>query len=1187
MLQVSRMARRDRALPPPAPKRSKGAFMFKTLAFSAGAAFLAFTAPVAVLLAQETTGSIIGVVRDASGAVVPEAAVLIRNTRTGAERRVPSGDNGDYVVTALPIGTYEVTVEKTGFKKGSASGIQLSVDSRIRVDFTLEVGSVVETASVSATVSQLDTDSATISGLVDSRRVIDLPLNGRNFAQLINLQAGVSTGNTSNQGSGQFINGARGATNNFLLDGGDLNDPVVPNGSAASVTGAFTGTAPGINAVSVDAVEEFRVITSGASAEFGRNSGAQINVITKSGTNEVHGTLFEFVRNRAFDARSFFDLNPAFQKDGKAIAPPFSQNNFGGTLGGPVKKDKLFYFGSYEGFRQRQGVSVVNNIPSPNTIAAIRQQNRALGEIFASVFTPPFAVNPANELPVAEIIRRNSPVIAPLSLNRSNSFDQNAATGKADYNFSAGSRLSGRYSFFNNSAGAGTVAGSGLPGTGVGFTNRVHNAVVSHTQSFSATKLNEFRATFQRNGVNNTFAPAPSALLDAGRLRTGAFAGQPYGDPFTPNGIPTINSGFGLPELGYTVTSPNIRFSNTYQLSDSFSMTRGRMTIKIGGEIRRLQDNSTFSFLVRPNAQYASAGAFTIFQPDAPMNFFTQNLYLTPATSLRGFRITEWAPYIQTTTRLGRNLTIEAGLRYEYLGRASEVNGFLSNAFLAPNGRPIEGASLISNGIAGLNQVRLIPIGKGRDLGLFRADRNNWAPRIGAAWTLGSTTLRASYGLYYDRIFDNVLGNARNSPPYVVVVTTGGIPFGNSVSNPDPFTTDVPIGPTTVNPDLRFPTTQRWNASIQRQVEKNTVVEVAYVGAAARNLVRTIQPNFGGGFPAAFRPANVDVPRQPAVAADNFRPPLLATFSTRDSTASSRYDALQATVKRRFAQGLSFQLSYTWAHAIDDGSGEIVTGAPLSSVTNLLPVRAANGTIPLPSLANVNAARAAQGLPALATEADAARYFVQNYVGGPQYAAERGNADFDLRHAAILNFIYELPFGKGKAFGSGAPPALRWIVEGWQTNGILRFQTGQPFTLLAGADVNGNGVVNDRASLLSGDLKNVLNPSFGQNGSRQYLVNNSGAVLGFSRTPEDVGSMLSRNLLFAPGLVNVDFSLFKNIPLRFREGMRLQFRAEAFNLLNHTNFGSPNGQITSPAFGLIQSTTVPGRQIQFGLKLVF
>ncbi|MBI3679541.1 MAG: carboxypeptidase regulatory-like domain-containing protein, partial [Acidobacteria bacterium] len=704
--------------------------------------------------AQETTGTITGTVRDPSSAIVPGAEVTIRNSGTGAQRRVRTGPEGQYVATSLPVGTYEVEVTHQGFKKAVAQSIQLSVDNRLVVDIALQVGAVTELTTVETRISQLETETATVSGLVDSKRVVDLPLNGRNFAQLINLQAGVSTNNNSNQGSGQFVNGSRGAYNNFLLDGGDLNDPVVPNGSAAGVTGAFTGSAPGINAVSVDAVEEFRVITSGAIAEFGRNSGGQINVITKSGTNQLHGSLFHFLRNRELDARSFFDLNPAFQRDGKAIAPPFTQNNFGGTLGGPIRKDKLFYFASYEGFRQRQGVSVVNNIPSPNTIAAIKRQSPALGQIFESVFSGPFSLAVPNDRTVEQIIAANTPVLGAKSLVRSNSFDQDALMGKIDYHASANSRLSGRYAYFNNDAGPGTVAGSGLPATGVGFSNKVHNLVLAHTLTLSSTRLNELRAAFQRNGVDNSFDPAPQPLLDSGKLRTGPLAGQAYGDPFTPNGIPTVNAGFGLPELGYTVTSPNVRFSNTYHVSDSFAWIRGRMTMKFGAEIRRIQDNSTFSFLVRPNPQYASGGANTILQPGAPINFFTQNLFLTPATSLRGFRITEWAPFAQTTIRVTRNLTIEAGLRYEYLGRASEVNGFLSNAFLAPGGKPALGASVISNGIAALNQIRLITVGRGRDQGLFQADKNNWASRAGAAWSMGLTTLRASYGIFYDRIFD-------------------------------------------------------------------------------------------------------------------------------------------------------------------------------------------------------------------------------------------------------------------------------------------------------------------------------------------------------------------------------------------------------------------------------------------------
>lgn len=1140
---------------------------------------------------QETTGTIAGFVRDTSGGATPDAEVTIHNTLTGISRVVVTGDGGQYSATRLPVGRYEVLVQKAGFTRAQATDIQLNVDSTVRVDVTLQVGQVTEVTTVTATISAMETETATLSGLVDSKKVVDLPLNGRNFAQLIELQAGVSNNAKGLQGSGQFVNGARGSVNNFLLDGGDANDPVVPSGSAAASTGSFTGAAPGINAVSVDAIEEFRVITSGASAEFGRNSGAQVNVITKSGTNELHGTLFYFHRNRALDSRSFFDLNPAFQRDGKFIAPPFVQNNFGGTAGGPIRKNRTFFFGGYEGFRQRQGVSVVNNVPSPNSIEAIRMQNAALGEIFGAVYAGQYAATVPNDLSPATILQRGTPTTVSRTFARSNSFDQGSYMMKLDQHVGASGRVSGRYTYFTNDASPGTVSGNGLPATGVGYTNRMHNAVMSYTQPLSPTKLNELRFTFQRNNIDNIFDTAPQALLDAGKLRTGEFAGQPYGDPFTPNGIPTIAPGFSLPEMGYSVTAPNIRASNTYQVSDSFTMTKGRMTLKAGGELRRLQDNSTFGFLTRPNPQYASAGALTILQPGAPMQFFTQNLYVNPTTSLRGFRATEWAPFIQTTTRLTSTLTIEAGLRYEYLGRINEVNGFLSNAFLAPGGSGIQDSSILANSPQGTNQVRLFPIGPGRDLSLFTADKNNWAPRLGVAWSPsflghGKTTLRGSYGVFYDRIFNNVIGNARNIPPFVVVVTDANIPFGNSVAAPDPFTTDLPSGLTTVNPNLQFPRTQRWMGSIQNQIGKNTVLEVAYVGAQAKNLVRTLNPNFGGGFPAPFRPANVDVPSGIANTADNFRPRYYGTFSTRDSSASSDYHSLQVTLKRRFASGLGFQLAYTWAHAIDTGSAEISGGRP-SNMTNRLPVRNANGTIPFPSLANVNMARQQQGLPPFATEGEAAQYFVRNYVDGPQFAAERGNSDFDLRHAAVINFNYELPFGPGHSIGGGTSPAMGKIIGGWQVNGIVRMQTGQPFSLTAGVDVNGDGDASDRASLLTGNLSDILNPGGGSNGQTRYLRLEGRNQLGVSPTPDVLASTLSRNLLFGPGIVTADLSLFKNT--RFGPGERIntQFRFESFNIFNHTNFANPVTSVPSPVFGVIQGTTTPGRQIQLGLKVIF
>ena len=1139
---------------------------------------------------QETTGAITGTVRDISGAVVPAASVAIVNHGAGIERKTVTDAQGNFTATLLPVGAYEVTAEKPGFKRSVSSNIQLSVNDQLALSIVLEVGAVTETATVTAAVTLLDTENATLSGLVDSHKVADLPLNGRNFAQLINLEAGVSLNNNGNEGSGQFVNGARGTENNFLLDGGDLNDPVLPNGSAAGVTGSFTGTSPGINAVSVDAVAEFRVITSNADAEFGRNSGGQINVITKSGSNEFHGTIFEFLRNRVFDARSFFDTNLAFKSNGKATVPPFTQNNFGGTLGGPIRKDRTFFFGSWEGFHQRQGVSVVNNIPSPNTITAIGQQNKALGQILAATFQGAYAAPAGNDLPVTAIVAANRPVLTPISLVRSNSYDQNAYLAKVDHNLSDMARLSARFTYFGNDAGPGTVSGSGIPGTGVGFTNSVYNAQINETQTFSPTKLNEFRITFERNGVNNVFDQTPQAVLQAGTLRSGVYAGQPYGSPLTPNGIPTLDLGFGMPELGYVTTSPNLRYSNTFQESDTYTWTHGRSTMKAGGEVRRIQDNSTFGFLERPNYQWNSAGADTVLASDAPASVFTQNLFLTPATSERGFRITEWAPFVQESLRVTQHFVLDVGLRYEYLGRASEVNGYLSNAFLAPNGAPQLGTSLLANGPAGLNQVRLITVGNGRPQGLFQTQGNNWAPRIGGAYTWNKTTFRASYGIFFDRIFDNVLGNARNSPPFVVPVTTGGVAFGSSIAPPDVYTTTLSIGPTTVNPNLQFPRTQRWNISIQQQVGKDQVLEIAYVGSEADRLVRTINPDFGASFPDAFRPANVNVPTTPAVTNDNFRPLVLGNFSTRDSSDSSNYNALEVSFKRRFSAGFSFQANYTYSHALDGGSGEIITGIPVSSITNLLPVRNANGTIPYPTLAIINQLRQSQGLPPFTSTAQAATYFIQNYAGGPQLKAEWGNADFDLRHAAVINFIYDLPFGEGHSWGRKVHGFSSKVISGWQANGILRFQTGSPFSLLAGQDVNGNGTANDRAALLSGGLTQLLNPGFKSNGSLQYLSLTNGATLGITPTPQIVGSMLARNDLFGPGSEEIDFSLFKNTTVSAwgEDNLTVQFRAEAFNLFNHTNFAAPaSTTITSPVFGQVQATTTPGRQIQFGIKLIF
>lgn len=1157
------------------------------------------------VLGQAVTGAIQGTVSDENDAAIVGAQVVALNAGTGATRTATTDEQGRYNFPSLESGVYSIEVTRQGFTTTRVNGVELPVNKVGVVDVTLGVSGLQEEIVVNSNIEILDTQNATLSGLVDSRRVVDLPLNGRNFTQLVNLQAGVAVVSAqgllgggsdpaSIQGSGQFVNGARGSVNNYLLDGGDANDPVVPSGSGASSTASFTGAAPGINAISVDAVQEFRVITSSASAEFGRSSGAIINVITKSGTNEIHGSAFEFFRNRALNARNFFE----------AVKPQFNQHNFGGSVGGPILKNSLFFFGNYEGFRQRQAVSVTNAVPSPNTIEAVRRQNPLLGAIFANYYTGAAAAQPGTftDLSPEAIIAQGRAVVGTAVVPRGNSTDQNAFLVKLDKNFGNDGRLSGRYQFFQGLGQPGTVAGTGILGSNVGYTNRSQNLVLNYTQSFGAKQLNEARFTFQRNSPRTTFEATPEALLDTGRLRTaGPFAGQPFGDPETSNGIPTISTvGFGIFPVGYSTTAPNRRAANTFQYSDTYTYVTGAHTLKGGGDVRRIQENSVFSFRLRPEVSFASAGANTILSPGSPALSYDQNLFLLPETSLRGFRMSEYGFFFQDNWQVTPRLTLDLGLRWEYFGRPHEVNGFLSNGFLSSGGNVQDEADILSGGAAGLRDLRLITVGPGRPQDFYQADRNNFAPRAGLAYRPGffgldRTVLRMSYGIFYDRIFNNVFGNARNSPPFVLPVTLSGAPFG-SLPAADPFTTTLPIGPVTVNPNIVAPYTQRWTVTTQRELTRDTVFEVGYVGSRALKLMRTLRPNLGG-FPVEFRPANVGV-NLGTRTVDDFRPINFGVISTRDTSGHSSYHSLQASLQHRLSRGLYFQANYTWGHSIDNASGEIVNDIVVTTVSNNFPLRTADGRVAQPSLASVNQVRANLGLPAFTgptATAQAAQYFVENFLGPAQFDADIGNSLFDIRHVFVTNFGYELPLGRGKYFGKNLGGFADALLGGWQINGIVRLQTGPPLTLTTGSDVNGDGNAPDRVAIRAGDLRSAVGLNIDPNGAINYFLPSTpgagirtfsnGTVIGTSLTPEDVSSYTTRGVLHGPGIINMDFSAFKRF--RLGEQRSVQFRTEVFNLFNHTNFGMPVTDIASPLFGRITNTSTSSRQIQFALRLDF
>jgi hypothetical protein len=1109
-----------------------------------------------VLAAQTLTGYL----TSADGGALANGVVTATHLATGQQRTAPASATGLYVLPGLLTGRHKLEAARRGHQTVAVE-LDLAIQQTRQVDLQLTATPTTELRVVAAPPA-LETTNATLSGLVDGRRVLELPLNGRNFAQLINLQPGVALisshgllgggpDSSGIQGSGLFVNGARGGHNNFLFDGADANDPVVPSGTGAASTAVFTGGAPGINGISADAVAEFRVITSNAPAEFGRSSGAVINVVTKSGGNALHGSLFEYLRNRALNARNTFE----------ARKPGFTQNNFGGTLGGAVRRDRTFYFASYEGFRQRQSVTVPVNAPSPNTIAAMKRQNALLGGLAEAYFAP--AQTQVNDRPVEEILAANQPVIATSFRPRPNGIDQNALLGRLDERLPRDGWLTLRYAWFGGEGIPGTISGQGLPGSNVGYTNASQNAVLVHTQPLSPRTLHEARLSVQRNTPRATFEETPAALLAVGRLRV---SNTPYGAPDSANGIPTVNLGFGLTPIGYETTAPNRRGVTTYQLGNALTAIRGAHTWKAGGEFRRIQENSVFSFRLRPDVVFNSAGANTIFRPGAPVQSYDQNVFVNPGTSQRGFRLSEWAGFVQDTWRVSRRLTLDLGLRYEFFGRPYEVNGYLNNGFLTgANGEALASADQLS---APINRLRLFPVGRGRVHDFYQPDRNNFAPRVGVAWAQGAHAVRLGYGIFYDRLFNNVFGNARVSPPYTVPVFITGEPFG-ATPPVDPFTTTLGISPVTVNPTFRNAYTQRFNATYQRELFGQTMVEAGYVGARALRLVRTLRLNQGAAFPLAFRPANVDAPAR-TNSLDSFRPLNLANMSTRDSSGASTYHSFQLSAKRRFAGRYGWQLSYTLGQSTDIASGEILTDLVITSITNTLPLRTADGLVPLPSLDLL------RGLePGLANVTDAARYYNQRFLGPNQWRAEIGNSAFDIRQTLVAN-------------GS---LALKWGV---QLNAIYRWQSGVPFVISTGLDANGDGNAPDRAALLGGSLSNLIAPqgrqffapsTLGRGRNNQLVRTFNGATVGVSETPENVASYLKRGALHGPSLALLDFSLHKTFTLR--ENLRLQARAECFNLPNATNYGLPAATLTSPQFGLMTFTSTPPRQIQFALRLEF
>jgi hypothetical protein len=1071
---------------------------------------------VSQLLSQTTQGGIVGEIRDEKGSNIVGANVTVSSPSNGLQRETTTAENGIFRILALPTGVYQIKAEAAGFAARTTTGIEVGVDQIRTVDIVLHVGAKAEVVDVQADAAPTQTETSKLGEIIDNRKVEDLPLNGRDFAQLARLNPGVASsgGGGGQQGgeggvSGFSSNGQRSTSNNFLVDGVDNND-------------SFAGQAAQIP--SIDSIQEFEVQTNTFSAEYGRNTGSVVNLVTKSGANQMHGSAYEFFRNDALDSRNFFN-DSSFPKSSLRL------NQFGGTLGGPIVKNKTFYFLTYEGFRRRAGITRITNVPTVEERAGN----------FTNLDGTPLSieVNPVS----AELLDLfPQPNLSNSSGNFISSPEQSDGTDqflvKVDHHLRGSDTLSARYSrtradiFFPFTPGQ---SGTNVPGYGVNDNGTNHLVAVSYTRVLGPRTLNEARFGFTRSSLSLVTEPGPRAE------DFGFNTGWPANSPLSLGNIPQlafaggfVSGSSSITNLGGAIDQPSRTDANTFQWIDNFSHTTARHSFKIGGDIRYLQLNRLYdlafsgqiSFSGLDNTAGTDSDGNPANIPNALIDFeqgFPDGALQFVGDSQRHFHNSSYGLFAQDSFKLRSNLTLNYGLRYELNTVLHETDGKLSSwrpqnftTFLDPTDPTIQGnlPALQAAGVVTQDQVG----------GIYDGDHNNFAPRVGLAWDVfsnGKTVLRTGYGLFYETIIGNIPGNVMLNPPFLPDFFTP-FPFA---SWPDAFgPSGFPVL-TITQQKLRTPYAQHYNLGIQHQLPGRMLLELAYVGTSGTKLPRFRQVN------QAFitkeqidqlTPTVVDrmelIGIPPEVAHflyDNqlwgaipsvVRTPFFgyAQLFQAENVVSSHYNSLQAKLDKRFSNGLSFLASYTWSHSIDGASVFFGSGA--------------NGTTIFPQ---------------------------DNY----NLRAERGNSDFDIRHRLSWSFTYELPV---------LHSLPRMLGEGWQVGGILTLQTGQPFSVLTGSGNSGTGLGNDRPDL-------VGDPNAGPNTVQQWFNTDAFVI----NQPLTFGSA-GRNIVVGPGYHDFDFSILKNT--KFGERFNAQFRAEFFNITNHPSFALPSSILAAPNFGALFTT---------------
>lgn len=1102
--------------------------------------FLAGTA-----LAQTINARLSGTITDSAGAVVSGAAITVTNVGTQRVSTATSDPSGEYVLAALPPAEYVVEVKATGFKTVKQS-ITLQVQQIAALNLTLEIGQVTENVTVTSDIPLVESASSNISDVVTGRQITELPLNGRNLTQLATLIPGVTRGVAAGQATGAgnnsetfryngtggaslSVNGLRPQNNNFLLDGVDNNESLVN-------TIIFFPPA--------DAIQEFRVDTSVAPAEFGRGSGI-VNSTFRSGSNQWHGSAFEFHRNSVLDAKPFFQV-------GKN--PPFHRNQFGGSVGGAIIKNKLFIFGDYQGWREikpngQDTATVPTDLMRKGDFSELLRRVNKDGTPSPVQIKDPITglVIPTNILPSAEIVQPgtnylalfpepNVPASSPLcqrftsdgicieknyvtsrqNIKRFNDFDV-----RADYNLSGKDLLFARYSYGNEWE----TTTSRLPKLPAGFgsgdqANYPRSVAIGETRTFSPTVVNEFRFGWIRTkfGYTPPFNDVPLSQQ----------LGIPNANTLSILGGGALIGGNGN-QIEYTGDyGPYIVPQQTWQFSDGVSWVKKNHTFKFGAQILRRQVN-----LFRP---LAGKGFFNLFGDGngSPTGYevadllagWMANYSVGPALGFSHTRNWETGFYAQDDWRISRRLTLNLGLRYDVFTWPQEENN------LQANFNPTTGAIVL-------------PGQSGYSKALIDTPYHNFGPRIGFAYDLGDgkSVVRGGFGMFYFLDRGGIDNQLAQNPPFsgqssfsygsgYRINLQGQAPQGSS----DPTlagTVDMPSkGPLQI--DLASPANvsvvaypkndktsyvYQWNLQYQRELGADMAMSLGYVGSRGVDLMTMLQLN--------------RVPFNGAQGSQAY--PKLSDVAFMGTIGRSYYDSLQARLDKRLRRGFQYSLSYTWAHAIDNAPD------PLDSPEH---------------------------------------HLYSSVVDPTLFSRERANSNLDIRHSFVATSIYELPFGKGKQWGGDWNGFMQAVAGGWQLNPILTFQTGTPFDV-------------------------TLNQPY-----QQYTRPD---LIGIPRTPEHVNQWFDsgptvyttpppgpgsppfgyaragtspRNPYHGPGRQFMDFSIFKNFS--FGERLKMQFRTQFYNITNSPQFSQPDGNQPDGNFGHITSTVLDAeRQIEFGLRFTF